>query len=103
MTDSEDDFGESTKKAGKKILAGMTKGGIIFTKRVAEGTFNAKIRQTEADETIDKIKIAGSEMGKAIVKGTVESVQKSAPEIIEGVSALAKAFNKKYKPKKEDT
>ena len=103
MTDKAEDFGESTKKAGKKILEGMTKGGIIFTKRVAEGTFNAKIRQTESEETIDKIMIAGSEMGKAVVKGTVESVQKSAPDIIEGVSTLAKAINKKYMSNEEDT
>lgn len=103
MTEHEEDFGDATKKAGKKILEGMTKGGIIFTKRVAEGTFNAKIRQTEADETIDKIKIAGSEMGKALVKGGVESVQKSVPDILEGVNTLAKAINKKFKPVKEDT
>ena len=103
MSDSDDDFSEVSKRAGKKILEGITKGGIIFTKRVAEGTFNAKIRQNESEETIDKIRIAGSEMGKAVVKGTVESVQKSAPDIIEGVNTLAKAFNKKYKAKKEDT
>ena len=103
MSDSEDNFSEVSKRAGKKILEGITKGGIIFTKRVAEGTFNAKIRQSESEETIDKIRIAGSEMGKAVVKGTVESVQKSAPDILEGVNTLAKAFNKKYKTKKEDT
>lgn len=99
MSTPEDEIKEIAKQGGKKILEGIAKGGILFTKRIAEGITNATIAQSGEEDTLEKVKAVGTQLGKAVIKGTIES-SKAVPEIIDGVSDVADAINKKYKPKK---
>lgn len=99
MSTPDDEIKEIAKQGGKKILDGIAKGGILFTKRIAEGITNATIAQSGIEDNIEKVKAAGTQMGKAVIKGTIDS-SKAVPDIIDGVSDVADAISKKYKKEK---
>ncbi len=84
----------AAKKGGKELLAGFSKASLLFTKRMAEGAFNAQIAQSQATETTDKIKVAGSELGRAFVRGAIEGASETLSGIINGVNAFSKEVNK---------
>ncbi|MDH5401153.1 MAG: hypothetical protein OEY49_01570 [Candidatus Heimdallarchaeota archaeon] len=98
MTENEDNSDEeivdTLKKSGKELLQGVAKGGALFSKRVAEGVFNAQIAQSNEDTTGKKISIVSQELGKAIVKGVMEG----ANETFVGVKASLEHLSK-IKPK----
>ena len=94
---TEDDFTETSKKAGKKIVSGLTKGGVAFTKHVSSGVARAQIKQSMESDSIEKVKIVGTEVGKGIIKGATESFKKGTPDLIDGVSKLGKAIGDKIK------
>ena len=81
---------QAAKKSGKGILAGLGKASMVFTKRMAEGAFNAQLAQSQEVETSQKIKVAGSELGKALLRGAVEGGSIGMSSIIDGVNQFSK-------------
>ncbi len=101
-TPSKDDIMiDAAKKSGKEILSGLGKASMVFTKRMAEGAFNAQMAQAQQEETSQKIKVAGSELGKALLKGAVEGGSIGMSSILEGVNQFSKEMAK-YSPPEED-
>lgn len=92
-----DEQKNETIEGGKKILKGISKGGALFTKRVAEGMVNASIAQKMQDETSKKVIAAGTETLKGVIKGAEESIREASPDIIEGVGDIASIISKKIK------
>ncbi|MHA2251148.1 MAG: hypothetical protein ACXAD7_12360 [Candidatus Kariarchaeaceae archaeon] len=89
------DVKEAVKKGGKEILFGFSKAGMVFTKRVAEGALSAQLAQNQETDTIEKIKAASSELGRAVIKGVVEGATETFEGILTGVGTVSEALNKK--------
>ena len=85
---------EAAKKSGKEILAGLGKASMVFTKRMAEGAFNAQVAQSQEEETSQKIKVASTEIGKAILRGAVEGGSLGMSSIIDGVNQFSREISK---------
>ena len=79
---------EAAKKGGKEMIEGFGKAGLMFTKRMAEGAFNAQIAQSDKEQTMEKLKAAGNEIGKALLRGAIEGANESLTGVIKGVSAF---------------
>ena len=92
---------DAAKKSGKQILAGLGKAGMLFTKRMAEGAFNAQVMQSKEEETTEKLKVAGRELGKAFIRGAVEGGSVGMSTLIEGVGIFSKEMAK-YQPEDEE-
>lgn len=90
----EDIMFDAAKKSSKQILAGLGKAGMLFTKRMAEGAFNAQIRQSQEEETSDRLKAAGQELGKAFLKAAVEGGSVGMTSLVEGVGTFTKEMAK---------
>ena len=93
---------DAAKKSGKQILSGLGKASMLFTKRMAEGAFNAQIKQSQEEETSKKLKVAGEELGKAFLKGAVEGGSVGMTTLIDGVNTFTKEVAKHSNPKSKD-
>ncbi len=91
-----DNFKYKTKEGSKKIIEGVLKGGLLFSKRVADGLVNANVKGQMTEEPLDKLKVVGVELGKGIAKGFVEATVRSASEVIEGVVTITDAVITKF-------
>jgi hypothetical protein len=101
-TDNTDELKAAAKKGGKEILSGFSKGGMVLTKRIAEGALRAELAQSNTTDTLEKIKVAGSEMGKAIVKGTIEGASETLSGVREGFSTIVNAMSKSQDQNDDD-
>ncbi len=100
--DKNSEIRKATKKGGKEILTGISRGGMLFTKRVAEGALNAQTAKSNEKETFDKVKAAGNELGKAIIKGAIEGAAETLHGIRAGVTTISDAINKGKRLNDED-
>ena len=94
---------DAAKKSGKQILTGFGKASMLFTKRVAEGAFNAQMKQSMEEETSAKLKVAGEEIGKAIIRGAVEGGSVGVTTILEGVNTFTKEMARHSKKDDDDS
>jgi len=97
----EDVMIDAAKKSGKQILTGLSKASILFTKRMAEGAFNAQMKQSQESETSNKLKVAGQELGKAFLRGAMEGGTVGMSTLVEGVGTFTKEMAK-YHPDEQD-
>jgi hypothetical protein len=84
----------AAKKGGKELLTGLSKAGLHFTKRMAEGAFNAQMATQQHEETGDKLKAAGGELGRAFIKGAIEGASETLSGVILGVNAFSQEMSK---------
>lgn len=85
---------QAARQGGKEILFGLSKAGLMFTKRLAEGALNAQLAQAHEESTTEKIRAVGSELGRAFVKGALEGATETLSGFISGVNTFSHEMTK---------